>query len=91
MGLGPRIRDWRRSLANLAFIRHYGPKHLGEISGLNTSLTVFASAIGPLLFSVAYDVSGTFTAGPMLCFAALLALILVSALIKQPLDIAPRR
>ena len=78
-------------LANLAFIRHYGPKHLGEISGLNTSLTVFASAIGPLLFSVAYDVSGTFTAGPMLCIAALLALILVSALIKQPLDIAPRR
>ena len=78
-------------LANMAFVRHHGPKHLGEISGLNTSLTVFASAIGPLLFSVAYDVSGTFTAGPMLCIAALLALILVSALIKQPLDIAPRR
>ena len=57
-------------LANLAFIRHYGPKRLGEISGLNSALTVFASAIGPLLFSVACDVSGTFTAGPMLRIAA---------------------
>ena len=52
---------------------------------------MFASAIVPLLFSVAYDVSGTFTAGSMLCIAALLALISVSALIKQPLDIVPRR
>ena len=71
-------------LANLAFIRHYGPKRLGEFGGLNASLTVFASAIVPLLLSVAYDVSGTFTAGPMLCIAALQASILVSALIKQP-------
>ena len=78
-------------LANLAFIRHYGRKRLGEISGLNSSLTVFASAIGPLLFSVACDVSDAFTAGQMLCSAALLALILDSALIKQTLDIAPRR
>ena len=78
-------------LANLAFIRHYGRKRLGEISGLNSSLTVFASAIGPLLFSVACDVSDAFTAGQMLCIAALLALILDSALIKQTLDIAPRR
>ena len=78
-------------LADLAFIRYYAPKYLCEISELNTFLTVFASAIGPLLFSFAHDVLDTFTAGPMLCTAALLALILVSALIKQPLDIALRR
>ena len=41
------------TLANLVFIRHYGPKHLGEISGLNPTLTVFASAIGPVLLSLA--------------------------------------
>ena len=39
-------------LANFAFIRHYGPKHLDEISGLNAALTVFARAVAPLLFSV---------------------------------------
>jgi cyanate permease len=78
-------------LANLAFIRHYGPKHLGEISGLNAALTVFASAIGPLLFSVAYDASGTFAAGPMLCIVGLLALLMVTVFVKQPLDSAPAR
>jgi cyanate permease len=78
-------------LANLAFIRHFGAKHLGEISGLNASLTVFASAIGPLLFSLAYDLTGTFTAGPVLCIVGLLALFTVSASVKQPLDITPSR
>ena len=41
------------TLANLVFIRHYGPKHLGEITGLNPTLTVFANAIGPVLLSLA--------------------------------------
>ena len=54
------------TLANLVFIRHYGPKHPGEISGLNSTHTVFASAIGPVLFSVAYDMTGSFTTGLML-------------------------
>jgi cyanate permease len=78
-------------LANLAFIRHYGAKHLGEISGLNASLTVFASAIGPLLFSLAYDLTGTFSAGPILCIFALVLLFTVCVSVKQPLDIAPNR
>ena len=78
-------------LANLTFIRHYGPKHLGEISGLNASLTVFASSIGPLLFSLAYDLTGTFAAGPVLCIFGLVALFTVSAGVKQPLDVAPNR
>lgn len=74
-------------LANLAFIRHYDPKHLGEISGLNAALTLFASVIGPLLFSVACEASGTFAAGPMLCIVGLL----VTVFVKQPLDSAPER
>lgn len=77
-------------LANLAFIRHYGPKHLGEVSGLNTALTVFASAIGPVLFSLAYDLTGTFTAGSMLVIVGLMPLLAVSAIIKQPLDTVPQ-
>ena len=78
-------------LANLTFIRHYGPKHLGEISGLNASLTVFASAIGPLLFSLAFDITGTFAAGPMLSIMALVALFAAVFFIKQPLDVIPQR
>ena len=78
-------------LSNLAFIRHYGPNHLGEISGLNAALTVFASAIGPLLFSVAFDMTGTFAAGPVLCILALVVLFVVAVLTPQPLDQVPRR
>lgn len=78
-------------LSNLAFIRHYGPRHLGEISGLNAALMVFASAIGPLLFSLAYDITGTFAAGPVLSIVALLALFMAAALIPQPLDRVPDR
>lgn len=49
-------------LSNLAFIRHFGRKHLGEISGFNISIAVFASAIGPVLFSVGFDLFDTFAA-----------------------------
>ena len=38
-------------ISSFAFIRFYGPLHLGEISGFNTSVTVFASAIGPAAVS----------------------------------------
>ena len=75
-------------LANFAFIRHFGPKHLDEISGLNAALTVFARAVGRLLFSVAYDASGTFAEGPMLCVVGLFALM-VTVFVKQPLGLAP--
>jgi cyanate permease len=78
-------------LSNLAFIRHYGPKHLGEISGLNAALTVFASAIGPLLFSLAFDITGTFAAGPMLSIVALVGLFVAALVIPQPLDQLPKR
>ncbi|MEM1434140.1 MAG: MFS transporter [Pseudomonadota bacterium] len=47
-------------LSNLAFIRHHGRLHLGEISGFNASVTVFASAIGPFLFSIARAWSGSY-------------------------------
>jgi MFS family permease len=65
-------------LSNLAFVRSFGRLHLGEISGLNTSLTVFASAVGPLLFSTGYDWFGTYDAAVALCFG-LNGLLLVAA------------
>lgn len=78
-------------LSNLVFIRHYGPRHLGEISGLNASFTVFASAIGPLLFSLAFDLTGSFAAGPMLTILALALLFFLTLVIRQPLDVIPKR
>ena len=71
-------------LSNLAFVRHFGLLHLGEISGLNTSVTVFVSAIGPVLFSVGKDLSGSYTAPAMVCVGGLILLLVASLVIRSP-------
>jgi len=76
-------------LSNLAFIRQYGALHLGEVSGLNTSFTVFASAVGPVAFSLANDVFGSFEAAAWGCLAGLVTLLMAAVLLRQPRDLAP--
>lgn len=66
-------------LSNLAFIRHHGRLHLGEISGFNTAITVFASAVGPVTFSLARDCTGSYHAAMWVCLAAIIALLLAAA------------
>ena len=76
-------------LSNLVFVRQFGTLHLGAISGLNTSLTVTASAIGPAFFSLALDNYGTFNAAAYGCMAGLIVLLIVAIAIRQPLDRKP--
>ncbi len=76
-------------LSNLAFVRHYGVLHLGEISGLNTAVTVFASAIGPVFFSIANDWFGSFEAAALACMAGLALLLVVAVVKRQPADAHP--
>ncbi|MEM7078712.1 MAG: MFS transporter [Pseudomonadota bacterium] len=78
-------------LSNLAFIRHYGALHLGEISGFNTSLTVTASAIGPVAFALALDVFASFNAAAYACMSGLALLLLAAVVVPQPRDKAPVR
>ena len=70
-------------ISNLAFIRFYGPLNLGAISGLNTSLTVFASAVGPAAFSLGLDAFGSYSAGVTLCISLLVILLVAALLIPQ--------
>ncbi len=70
-------------LSNLAFVRHFGLLHLGEISGLNTSVTVFASAIGPLLFSLGKDLGGSYDVAALICVSGLVVLLIAAALVKD--------
>jgi len=69
--------------SNLAFIRFFGPLHLGEISGLNTSLTVFASAVGPAAFSLGLDYFGSYKTSIQLCLGLLVCLFIASIVVKQ--------
>ncbi len=70
-------------LTNLTFIRFFGPNHIGEISGFSASLSVFASAIGPALFSLGYDLFGSYTAPARLSLLLIMCLLGASMLIKQ--------
>ncbi len=78
------------TLSNLANVRFFGRLHLGEISGLSSSLTVFASAIGPALFSIGTDVFGTYHAAEWLCLVGLLVLTGAAILIHQEDPLHPR-
>jgi OFA family oxalate/formate antiporter-like MFS transporter len=77
-------------ISNLAFIRFYGPLNLGAISGLNTSLTVFASAVGPAAFSLGLDAFGSYSAGVILCIGLLITLLITAIILPQK-EIAPFR
>ena len=70
-------------ISNLAYIRFYGPLNLGAISGLNTSLTVFASAIGPAAFSLGLDAFGDYAAAIQVSLGAVLFLLVAALFIPQ--------
>ena len=70
-------------LSNLAFIRFFGRLYLGEISGLNMSLTVLGSAIGPALFSLGNDLFGSYDTAIWFNIILLSALLLFAISIKQ--------
>ena len=70
-------------ISNLAFIRFFGPNHLGEVSGFNTSVTVFASAIGPAAFSLALDIFGAYHAAVYACIVVLIILLVAALWLDQ--------
>jgi len=70
-------------ISNLAFIRFFGPNHLGEVSGFNTSVTVFASAIGPAAFSLALDIFGAYHAAVYACIVVLIILLVAAVWLDQ--------
>lgn len=65
-------------IANLSFIRHFGRAHLGEITGFNIAVSVFASAIGPVFFSTGYDAFGTYHVPVILSISATAVLLSIS-------------
>ena len=77
-------------VSNLAFIRFFGPNHIGEVSGFSTSISVFASALGPFVFSAAADISGSYGTAAMLCLFVLISLLGAAVIIPQP-ELTPAR
>jgi MFS family permease len=64
--------------------RHaFGPAHLGRIQGAAQMLTVFASAIGPLLFAQCAALTGSYT--PVLWTLAPCVLLLSVTALRVPM------
>lgn len=70
-------------ISNLANIRLFGPLNLGAISGLSTSFSVFASAIGPAAFALGYDYVGSYDLGIKLCIGLLVVLLCTALMLRQ--------
>ena len=62
----------------------YGRTHLGRIQGVAQALTVFASAIGPLLLAWCVDTTGSYAAAFYALAAVLTALALAAMVVPVP-------
>ena len=70
-------------LFNITFVRFFGIGSIGEISGLNLSLSVAGSAIGPVVFSVARDGFESYTVAVIITLVLVLGLLCAAILLDQ--------
>ncbi len=68
-------------LIGVTWPRFYGLKNLGAISGFSLSLTVIGSALGPYMFSLSGDLTGTYDLVAWICLA--IAVFLVGLALKS--------
>ena len=87
--LGVMQGSWMPISASV-YAKHFGRLHLGSIKGLVSTVGVAASALGPLLFSLGFDLFGSY--GPVLLIASLLplALIIAAPFVRPPSVTGPR-
>lgn len=71
-------------LMSVAWPRYFGRRHLGAISGQAISLIVFASALGPILFSQSLSLTGSYQLGGFICLAIYLVLTGATFFTKNP-------
>jgi len=71
-------------LAAVVWARYFGPEHLGEITGYNMSFLVLFSALGPILFGLAFKMSGQYHMAVWICMAASAALLGLSGKAVRP-------
>jgi len=73
----------------VVWARFYGKTHLGAIIGQVMMLTVFASAIGPYLFSQSLSISGSYDISGWICLAVYLSLAIGAFWVRNPQRMKP--
>jgi MFS family permease len=64
--------------------RFYGRDHLGKISGLVMAIIVFASALGPIIFSFSFTKLGGYKPGIYIIMAISIILFVLSLKANNP-------
>jgi MFS family permease len=77
-----------RGMEAASFARYYGVAAIGAIRGISGSVTLGASALGPIMLAVGADLAGGF-ALPTLIFAAIPVAVLIAAIVVRPPSEAP--
>lgn len=67
-------------LLTVVWPKFFGREHLGAVSGFNLSTTVFASALGPMIFGLSHSLTNSYNLGIYFCL--LLPLIICIFTIK---------
>jgi MFS family permease len=62
-------------LSSVVWPRFFGRKHLGAISGISMQMIVFASALGPYMFSLSYKHFGSYS---YIAAAGIISLIIIA-------------
>ena len=71
-------------LSAITWPRLFGRRHLGAISGMNLSLSVFCSALGPFLFSQVLAWTGRYRLAGVLCGLLALGLLAAACAVSPP-------
>lgn len=64
--------------------RFYGKKYLGAITGQAMTVIVFASALGPIMFSLCLSKTGSYALACWVCAIVLIALFLAATFTNNP-------
>jgi MFS family permease len=72
------------ALSTVLLPRFFGRAHLGAISGVNYSIMVFASAIGPILFSLSFTITNSYRPILLICALIPVILIFISYFVQNP-------
>ncbi|MCP2253833.1 Cyanate permease [Prauserella aidingensis] len=80
-----------RTLEAVAFPRCFGLGHLGAIRGVVHSITVGASAFGPLLVAVGHDAADTYRPILLMLTALPVAVAVAAVLVRTPPPAPPQR
>jgi hypothetical protein len=70
--------------STITWPRFFGLRYLGAVSGYAMAWTVAGSALGPYLFSLAFDAAGSYDFGAILCGAIGFLGVLGVFFVKKP-------